>query len=97
MPNFKGEYVMVRNHDQKKLNLLDVIGAVVAALALFCVTFVIVRASGVYLALASLAFIYVAFQLLEFIQNIIAFVRRGKIKKNSYDNVVVAAKSKFNI
>lgn len=88
---------MLRNREQKRLNTLDVIGAVVAAFALFCVTFVIVRSSGVYLVIASILFICVAFQLLEFIQNIVSFVKRSRIKKSAREDVLVLAKNKYNI
>lgn len=88
---------MLRNREQKRLNTLDVIGAVVAAFALFCVTFVIVRSSGAYLVIASILFICVAFQLLEFIQNIVSFVKRSRIKKSTCEDVLVLAKNKYNI
>ena len=80
---------MVESRREKVLFILDLIGCIVAIIALWLLMFTMTKIENFYIVFVTILLIYVVFQLADFLGSVLSYVKKPKIKKYSGSKVSI--------
>lgn len=80
---------MVENRKEKVLFILDLIGCVVAIIALGFLMFTMTQIENFHIIFVTILLIYVVFQLADFLDSVLSYIKKPKVKKYSGSKVSI--------
>ena len=87
---------MVECRKEKVLFILDFIGCVVAIIALGFLMFIMTQIENFHIIFVTILLIYVIFQLADFLDSVLSYIKKPKVKKYS-GSIVSIIKYKYLI
>ena len=87
---------MVECRKEKGLFILDFIGGVVAIIALGFLMFIMTQIENFHIIFVTILLIYVIFQLADFLDSVLSYIKKPKVKKYS-GSIVSIIKYKYLI